>query len=72
MFKSKQARWAIAAALLALTGTALADMVTLNGTTYVCQNTCQVTTMPNGGWLLQDSEGGWIHEYNEDQDGPLE
>jgi len=49
------------AALLAVSTAALAsESVTLNGTTYTCQNTCVVTTYPNGGWMVKDSLNGWI------------
>lgn len=58
--------------LLAFAGVAIAGAVTINGTTYVCQHACNVTVLPGGGYGVWDSEGGWMHEYNEDIDGPLQ
>lgn len=59
--------------LVAFAGTANAtDYVILNGQGYACQNRCVITTSPGGGWELRDSEGGWVTQYNVDQDPPLD
>lgn len=36
------------------------DSVIIGGTVYTCQNTCVVTITPNGGYMVTDSDGGYI------------
>lgn len=47
-------------ALLVIGFAATAGTVVVNGVTWECQNSCSVTTLPNGGTMIMDSSGGWI------------
>ncbi|MET1256295.1 hypothetical protein [Aliikangiella maris] len=59
MFKLNKKRFSIMAMIGAISGAAVADDVIINGTTYSCTNTCNVT-FNNGSAVITDSGGGSI------------
>lgn len=53
--------------LLLISAAAVAGTVTVNGTTWECQNQCTVSTYPNGGTMVKDSAGGWIRRTSNNE-----
>jgi predicted S18 family serine protease len=55
-------RNSLIAALTLISAAALAyQEVTVNGLTYGCENRCNVTTYPGGGYLIRDTLGGYVN-----------
>lgn len=66
MFK-KSMMVALAVLGTSFTGLVSADSVVVNGDSYSCTNKCKVTTLPGGGYSVEDCCGGSVTV----EDGPV-